>query len=259
MTPYYEHAGITIYHGDCLAALGQMEPQSVDVVFTDPPYSSGARQSAQIRSRGSMRRTEGKHGAGKWFGTDNLTAHGFAMLVRMVAIEAQRVTVRDGHLFSFIDWRQWPVLAGCIEAAGWNLRACLVWDKAHFGMGNGFRQQAEFILHGSKGTADNFIRHDIGTVIRSPRVRADEHPTQKPVSLIETLLSAVPGEVVCDPFMGSGSTLIAAANLGRSAIGIEIEERYCEIAAHRLEQEVLPLHAEPSPEPKQADLHAGSR
>jgi site-specific DNA-methyltransferase (adenine-specific) len=243
MDPYYTDStgGIVIYHGDCLSVLASLEENSIDVLMSDPPYSSGARQSAQMRSRGSMIRNDSELGAQRWFGTDNLSAHGFAMLIRMFGVESFRVSKRDGHFFSFIDWRQWPVMAGSIESSGWSLRACLVWDKLSFGMGNGFRQQAEFILHASKGVADNFLRHDIGTVLRAAREDDAEHPTAKPVSLLERLLSAVPGNTVLDPFMGSGTTLRAAKGLGRRAIGIEIEERYCEIAAKRLAQEVLPF------------------
>lgn len=239
MKPYYQHGGITIYHGDCLAVMAALPEESIDTVFTDPPYSSGARNAATIRARKSMRREEGEYGQEDWIGGDNLTAHGFAMLVRMFGVEALRVTARDGHLFCFMDWRQLPVLQGSIEASGWSARALLVWDKKHFGMGNGFRQQAEFILHASKGTGDNFLRHDLGTVFRASR-QSDEigHPTVKPLGIVEQCLSAVPG-CVLDPFMGSGTTLEAARNLNRKAIGIEIEERYCEIAAKRLSQEVL--------------------
>lgn len=237
MTPYYQDEWASIYHGDSLAIMGQMEAESVGIVCTDPPYSSGARQSAQMRGRGSMRRDSGKHD--RWFGSDNLTAHGFTMLVRLVGVETLRLTQRDGHLFSFIDWRQWPVLAATVESAGWNLRGCLVWDKELFGMGNGFRQQAEFILHAAKGVGDNFLRHDIGTVLRHRREKADTHPTMKPEALVERILSAVPGDIVLDPFMGSGTTLRAAKNLGRKAIGIDIEEKYCELAAKRMGQEVL--------------------
>ena len=183
-----------------------------------------------------MRRNDVKR---KWFGTDNLTSHGFAMLVRLLAVEWLRVVKADGHLFSFIDWRQWPVLAGAIESAGWSLRSCLVWDKVHFGMGNGFRQQAEFILHASHGTADNFTRHDLGTVFRAKRPAADIHPTMKPEEVLEDIISAVPGDLILDPFAGSGTTGRACKDLGRRCIMVEIEEKYCEIAARRLEQEVL--------------------
>jgi site-specific DNA-methyltransferase (adenine-specific) len=142
MRPYYEQDGISIYHGDALTVLGQLDADSVGIVFTDPPYSSGARNSAKLRGRGSMRREEGEYGSQEWIGGDNLSAHGFAMLVRLFGVEALRV---DGHLFSFMDWRQLPVLQGALEAAGWSARALLVWDKVHFGMGNGFRQQADDI------------------------------------------------------------------------------------------------------------------
>lgn len=227
---------MTIYHGDALTVIAEMEADSVGVVFTDPPYSSGARNSARLRGRGSMRRDEGAFGSDDWIGGDNLSAHGFAMLVRLFGVETMRVVARDGHLFSFMDWRQLPVLQGALEASGWSARALLVWDKMHFGMGNGFRQQAEFVLHASKGVGDNFIRHDIGTVMRALRQSDDiGHPTVKPVGVVQQCLSAVPGDVL-DPFMGSGTTLVAAKGIGRRAIGIEMEERYCEIAAKRLAQ-----------------------
>lgn len=239
MTPYYSDDYVTIYHGDCLRLMDQIVSESVDVVFTDPPYSSGARNAGMLRARGSMRRNA--EADDSWIGGDNLTAHGFAMLVRLIGVETLRVTRRDGHFFSFIDWRQSPVLQGAIEASGWSPRALLVWDKIHYGMGNGFRQQCEFILHASKGTGDNFLRHDLGTVFRDKR-QPDSlgHPTVKPAAVVELCLSAVPGDVL-DPFCGSGTTLVAAKNLGRRAIGIEIEERYCEIAAERCRQEVLDL------------------
>ncbi len=86
MKPYYEVDGITIYHGDALDVVSGLDDASVDVVFTDPPYSSGARNAAQMRSRGSMRRATGKYGKDRWIGSDNLTSHGFQMLVRLLAV-----------------------------------------------------------------------------------------------------------------------------------------------------------------------------
>lgn len=247
--PYYEADGITIYHGDALSVMACLASDSIGNIFTDPPYSSGARQTAQMRGRSSMVREEGDWGREKWIGGDNLSAHGFAMLVRLFGVEAHRVVRRDGHLFSYIDWRQLPALQMSFEAAGWSSRALLVWDKMHYGMGNGFRQQCEFVLHASKGTGDNFLRHDQGTVFRDKRRDSDLHPTVKPLAMIEAYLRCVPGDVL-DPFMGSGTTLAAAKNLGRRAIGIEIEERYCEVAAERLSQSVLALAARVDPTPE---------
>ncbi|KKL07884.1 hypothetical protein LCGC14_2581510, partial [marine sediment metagenome] len=82
MKPYYEADGVTIYHGDALEVASALGEATVDVVFTDPSYSSGARNAAQMRSRGSMRRAEGKYGRDRWIGSDNLTSHGFQMLMR---------------------------------------------------------------------------------------------------------------------------------------------------------------------------------
>lgn len=160
------------------------------------------------------------------------------MLSRLVAVEGFRVTRQDGHWLSFIDWRQWPVLAGAVESAGWNLRSCVVWDKKTFGLGPWFRQQCEFVMHASKGAGDNFERHDVGTVVRSKRVTGD-HPTMKPVDLLTTLLSAAPTGLVVDPFAGSGATLLAARALGRPSIGIELDGEYCDLIVDRLRQRSL--------------------
>jgi len=109
------------------------------------------------------------------------------------------------------------------------------------GLGNGFRCQHELILHFTFGSPEYFDR---GTpnVIRASRVGDNrEHQTQKPVDLIGRLVGVVAkrGGVVLDTFMGSGTTLLAAKSMGRNAIGIETEERYCEIAAKRLAQETI--------------------
>jgi hypothetical protein len=119
----------------------------------------------------------------------------------------------------------------------------LVWSKTQLGLTGSdlpWRNSHEVAWVFGKG----WRATQRGTVFRTSREFAAEHPTQKPVELMQWLMEATrPDWTVLDPFMGSGTTLVAAKNLGRRAIGIEIEERYCEIAARRLSQEVLELGA----------------
>ena len=114
-----------------------------------------------------------------------------------------------------------------------------MWDKGRIGLGGKWRRQFELLLHGQ--TADLKWKTAGDADVLNFKPQSDtEHPYEKPVELIAKLLSKSNG-VALDPFAGSGTTLVAAKHLGRKAIGIEIEERYCEIAAKRLQQEVMQL------------------
>ena len=234
MTPYYDDGQAVIYHGDVLDVLASFE-SSVDAVVTDPPYSSGTRMEAHKSASGAMLR------AGRFsdrpIELDQMTTTGFVWLMRAVAQGVRPLLPEGGSILSFIDWRQWPNLVGALETCNYRVQSMIVWDKGHFGLGNGFRAQHELICHASKGVPT--IEHkDTGNVIKASRVEPVDHPSPKPVGLMERLIRVVTpaGGVVLDPFMGSGTTLRAAANSGYRAIGIEAEERYCEIAADRLAQ-----------------------
>jgi site-specific DNA-methyltransferase (adenine-specific) len=239
MKPYYEHGGITIYHADSLEALGELSGP-VDAVATDPPYASGARTEAKKSSSGAMIR--GSRWASKPIENDQMTSTGFAFLMRHVCYFVRDLLVDGGSVVCFIDWRQWPNLVGAFESTNLRVNQMVVWDKQSFGLGNGFRAQHELILHASKGTP-TIHAMDTGNILQHRRDDNSDHPSPKPPGLMAKLLRPVcpRGGLVLDPFMGAGSTLLAAKNLGMRAIGIEIEERYCEIAAKRLSQEVLPL------------------
>lgn len=241
MTPYYSDSLVTLYHGDALRVLATLPDGSVDTVLTDPPYSSGTRREAAktLRTKSMVRSDR------EWFGTDSLTTNGFTWLLREVAVECHRLLRDGGHLFSFIDWRMLPALSGAVESADLRPMSVVVWDKGHFGMGAHFRNQHEFVLHFAKGDPGEALRHDVGNVIRQRTAFDAEHPTQKPTALLGVLLSVVTpvGGTVLDPFAGSGSTLIAAADLGMRAIGVEREEGYCAMVAKRRSQEVLGLSA----------------
>ena len=238
-TPYYSDDHVTIYHGDTLDVLAELEI-SVDAVVTDPPYASGTRTEASKSSSGAMLR------AGRFsdrpIELDQMTTTGFVWLMRAVG-QAVRPMLPDGASFlSFIDWRQWPNLVGALETCNYRVQGMIVWDKGSMGLGNGFRAQHELVCHASKGVP---TIHDkgCGNVITHPRQAPDDHPSPKPEQVMQRLVEVVTVDrgVVLDPFTGSGTTLRAAKDLGRKAIGIELEERYCEIAAKRCAQEVLPL------------------
>lgn len=222
----------TLYCGDCLEAMADIHP--VNAVITDPPFSSGARTDAAKSVRGGMLR--GAKWDGDWFTHDNMATHGFLYLMRLVGIAAlEKVeTGATGHFF--IDWRMYPNLYGALESSGWLVKNLVVWDKQHFGMGSNYRNQHELIIYAEKGGTD-FPTHNLGNVIRCPREKGENHPTEKPVSLMETLINAATttGQAILDPFMGSGSTGVGAVKRGRRFTGIEIDPRHFETACKRIE------------------------
>jgi site-specific DNA-methyltransferase (adenine-specific) len=150
-----------------------------------------------------------------------------------------------GHLITFCDDESYAVFYPVIYKYWPNLM-CLTWDKMRPGMGTAWRNSTELIIAARKRSAhwDGGAR---GTVISVKPIHSKNrvHPVDKPVEVMKQLIEpTVPvGGTVLDPFAGGGSTLVAAKNLHRRAIGVELEERYCEIIANRCSQEVLDLGA----------------
>lgn len=217
--PYFQDESCTIYHGDCRELLPLIEP--VDLVLTDPPYGI-ALDTDSRRFSGGTKGHIGKHGN------------------RVGSADGRPIT-GDAEPFDpafLVGFGKWQVVWG------WNnfpdklpAGTCLVWLKRYDEAFGSFLSDAETAWM-SKGHGV-YCRRDLSNnAIANDRV----HPTQKPVSLMRWCVEFFPqARTILDPFMGSGTTLRAAKDLGRKAIGIEIEERYCEIAAKRLEQQVLPL------------------
>lgn len=236
MTPYYQDDAVTLYLGDCREVIPALA--EIPLVVTDPPYASGARRDAERQVRGSMLRAMED---ADWFSHDAMTAWGFSWFLRSVFTDLRPRLTEGAHLYSFIDWRQTPNLYGMLEATGYRVNQCLVWAKPHYGMGTYWRNQHENIVFASNGMPAPMLDRGMGSVLHAASVSPDSriHPTEKPVALCAAIIVAVPGEVVFDPFAGGGSVLVAAKSIGRRAIGVEIEERYCEIAARRLAQESL--------------------
>ena len=212
--PYFERDGITIYHGDCREILPGLAP--VDLVFLDPPYGLGI---------------------AAWDGA----LVGVDMLPQLRSIGRSIYVSCSGHIL--LDWLSAMPGARVIS-----------WCKTNVTMRNGlddWNWGTEYIL-AERGAGAFFEKpsgvagHDYWLIaLESGFLRPDDgaHPARKPIKLLRKIVAAAcpDGGTVLDPFMGSGTTLRAAMDLGRKAIGIEIEERYCEIAARRLGQMVLPL------------------
>jgi DNA modification methylase len=241
VTPYFDDGQVVIYHGDVLEVLASIET-SVDAVITDPPYASGTRMEAHKSASGAMLRKTTERNAQTRFGDrpielDQMTTTGFIWLMRAVGQACRMMLPEGGSFLSFIDWRQWPNLVGALETCNFRVQGMIVWDKGHFGLGNGFRGQHELVCHASKGVPTIYDK-GCGNVLQFSRQEPIDHPSPKPPGLMERLIEVVtpPGGTVLDPFMGSGTTLLAAKALGCKAIGVEIEERYCETAAKRLAQ-----------------------
>jgi DNA modification methylase len=260
MTPYYEQDGITIYHGDSREIAPQLAP--VDLVVTSPPY-------AQQRDYG-LKRGEfvWEHVVPRALANVNMAADG-QVLVNLGLVH------KDGEVVTY-----WDALTPVMRAYGFRLFGWYVWDQG-FGFPGVFDGRLapshEWVFHFNRASSPDRLNKSMPTraagrsfngssltksgprydnrtavvsatkipdsVIRVTReMRRDVgHPAPYPREFAEFMLRAWDGAVL-DPFMGGGTTLLAARGMGRQAIGIEIEERYCEIAAKRLSH-VLPIEA----------------
>jgi len=237
--PYYEHGGITIYCGETLEVLPHLS--GVDAVITDPPYSSGgAMRSDRTRSTVAKYVQTGTIDVLPEFTGDNRDGRGYLAWCSLWMCAARHASVAGAPIAVFTDWRQLPTTTDAVQAGGWVWRGVAVWSKMYGRVNSaGFSPACEFLVWGSNGPAQELDDYPAGVIERSSE-RDKRHIAQKPLDvMVWASRVCVAGGTILDPFMGSGTTLVAAKLEGRKAIGIEIEERYCEIAAKRLAQEVL--------------------
>lgn len=256
-----EHIGdATLYLGDCLEVLTEAQCLDARAMITDPPYCSGGFTEAAKRSaKGQGLRSETLRDKG-WFGGDNMTSGGLQWLLRLVALRFKQHAFDTSCTASFFcDWRMVTMLATSIESAGLRFQSMPIWDKENPGLGTGFRAQHECILHFSIDTP-RYFSFDFGNVIRAPRMPSDrDHPTEKPVSLMSALVRVQSdrGDLVLDPFMGSGSTGVAAIQLGRRFVGIEAQQDHFDTACRRIEaatKAAPDLFDQPPSKPQQGSM-----
>jgi site-specific DNA-methyltransferase (adenine-specific) len=211
MSLYYEDEYVQLHHGDCRAIRGWT---NADVLVTDPPYGIGWKKGAN-RAAGSK--------AHEGIANDHDTA------VRDEVLELWG----DRPAAIFGSWRA-SVPPG--------VRQTLVWrkpvDAGVVGSVTGFRNDTELIFLTGQWPKRNAERSSVLTTDSNKNAYLNGHPHAKPVKLMATLIESTSG-VIADPFAGSGSTLVAAREQGRRAIGVELDEAYCELIALRLSQQAF--------------------
>lgn len=224
MTPYYEDGAVTIYHGDCREILPRL---SGDLLLTDPPYgiayesSKASRRKPRGSAPGAVRGSGGHYGR-SWG-----------------PIAGDDEPFDPEHLLAssrLILWGANHFASRLPDSPGW-----LVWDKKRGGtISSAFNaSQCELAwTRGVVGHVRTFV-HLWDGLRRDSEIGSHLHPTQKPVRLMSWCIQLTDARTILDPYMGSGPTLRAAKDLGRKAIGIELEERFCETAAKRCAQEVM--------------------
>lgn len=260
MKPYFDDgAGRVLYHGDCREVLPALS--GVEAIITDPPYGLSL----------IGERHEGRAGCGVRnldFFKDDTIAHGLAHVEILMA--ATKTLTKSGVLYAWLGQHQFAKATLAFHEAGWQSRF-LVWNRTApvppppwsgwpsgatlclyaYRIGKKWAAAPHAMPRSNVLTCDSFRHGQPGKCA---------HPTQmNPVLVSEPMrCSTVAGDTILDPFMGSGTTLVAAKQLGRKAIGIEIEERYCEVAARRLEQELLPFESDPSGQAETSQMEIGA-
>lgn len=239
--------GIALYHADSRDVLPLLLPGSIDLVLTDPPYSSGGFTRSDRNGRtGTKYRMTSAARVLPDFAGDNRDQRSLLAWLSLWMGDCLKVCREGAVLGCFIDWRNLAVMVDSIQVGGWVLRGILVWDKTEQSKPEKgwFRNQAEYCVLGSAGPIDRgpgvMGVCSPGVIRQRVNIQEKQHMTQKPIELMRDIICTRDDwQSILDPFVGSGTTLRAAKDIGRKAIGIEIEECYCEVAAKRLEQEVL--------------------
>jgi DNA modification methylase len=219
--------GICLVCGDCREVLPTLETGAAQIVIADPPYTFGLASTMQEWSK-----------AGGWGDLMNN-----ALFYATWLAECRRLFTNSGGVaWVFNSWRSFPVLAKAAYEMRWAVSSLLVWDKQWIGPGGhvGLRPSYELVAlfaQGERTLKDRGIP-DIRRQLWSSQ-KPNGHPAEKPVELARWLIDISGAGTVLDPFAGSGTTGRACKDLGRRCIMVEIEEKYCRIAANRLRQEVL--------------------
>jgi len=248
ITPYYEEEGIKIYLGDCLEIMKEIPDKSVDLVLTDPPYNISEETTLIYDTRVKS----GKriiHLDADW---DKFSDEDFLNMMYKFIDEVYRILKDSGSFICFTSDGYLSFLRSYIRNKGMIYRQTCVWIKSNplpQLRKVKFMHATELFFCVNKKRGEDSFRWENGertNVFYHPIVSGKErtsHPTQKPKWLFEELIKYYTrtNDLVLDPFLGSGTTLVACKELGRQGIGIEINKEYCDIAVKRIKNTIRPL------------------
>ena len=232
---------MSLIHGEALAALRDLPDASVDALITDPPYSSGG----MVRGDRAAAAEHGKYsGTAKVqlfaeFTGDSRDQRGYAYWCALWLGECLRIVKPGGVALLFTDWRQLPATSDALQAGGFVWRGLVPWAKTQFRPQSGrFAAQCEYVLWGSHGPmpVDHSAECFPGFYSAPPPPsKGRDHMSQKPLEVMRQLVQIAPkGGTVLDPFMGSGTTGVAAVLEGRDFIGVEMTRHYFDVAERRI-------------------------
>lgn len=235
-----------LLRGDCLDLIDRVQDDSVDMMLTDPPYSSGGMFAGDRKSSTGSKYTakefNGAHALPDFTG-DNMDQLSFIWFMRHIMAQCRPKIKQGGIVAIFTDWRQISATINYSQMAGYVYRGIVAWDKGNSRNTPGrFRNDCEYIVWGTNGPRKAEFKKGIAQYpgcyhIKGMNSRKKHHQTEKPVELLKELIKIVPeGGMVMDPFMGSGSTGVACVETGRAFIGMELSEYYFEISKCRIQE-----------------------
>ncbi|CCF80780.1 adenine DNA methyltransferase [Helicobacter bizzozeronii CCUG 35545] len=235
LTPYLNQ----VFNADALEFMAKLPENSIDCVLIDPPYCSGGSKSLAERTKSTNDKYCGDNSKYYEFVGDGKDQRVFIRWMGFIFAQIERILKPSGYFFSFIDWRMLPALSDAVQLADLAWRGVIVWDKGRGArpFPNGFKQQCEFIVWGTKGELPNTeeANYHYGYIQAFLHSNKKQHATQKPLEVLKHLLAIVPkGGIVLDCFAGSGSTGVACAHLGLNFIGVEKSKQYVQIAQENL-------------------------
>jgi site-specific DNA-methyltransferase (adenine-specific) len=231
-SPHKQPDNVGIIQEDCINFLKKIPDGIVDIIVTDPAYS-GMNQKMKF-GNGRIVGDYQKEGNCKWFTEFHDIKENYSVFLE----QCNRVLKENSPIYIMFD--SFSLLSlGNLVRDYFNVKNIVVWDKMNMGMGHNFRRRHEFIIYATKGKS-SLLSKGIPDVWQIKKITSAKYPTQKPVKVFENMLKASikSNALVCDPFLGSGSSAIAALKNGCLFVGADVSPKACNLSIDRVNQYV---------------------